>query len=356
MKLPVKEQLIELQRVKNSFQDRRDFLRLDKNESTTGFPPEFIELFKKEITPDFLNTYPQTEQLYAKIASWLGCNQANIYLCAGSDAGIKAVFEVFVQPGDNVVILHPTYAMFYVYTEMFAARLVKVEYNQALELTADDVLRIMRIHHPKLICIANPNSPTGTVIAEKGITEILDFSGKNNCIVLLDEAYYPFYAHTAIALVSRYSHLLVSRTFSKALGLASARVGFIIAQPEMIEYLSKVRPMYETNAFAGKLAGLIIDNYYLVERKLDEFRASKAYLESELTQLTIPYFKSYANFVLMNMKTLENSLRITEALYKRKILVKAGFKDNVLKNCIRVTIGNVQQMEYFVRNLKEVWR
>ena len=354
MALPIKRHLKNLERIKNPERDRLNYLRLDKNENTIKFPEEFMVLLRKTLSPDFVATYPEIGHLIRKIANWLSLKEENIYITAGSEAGIKSVFEVFVQKDDRVALLDPTYAMFYVYTKMFQGRLVPIGYKEDLSLSAQAVIEVLEKNKPKLVCIANPNSPTGTVIEPEGINSIIDVASRLNTIVLLDEAYYPFYPISSIGLIPNYPNLIITRTFSKAMGLASARLGIAIGQPQIIEYLYKVRPMYETNAFAVKLAEIIIDNYHLVERNLQEVNRSREYLQGQLRDLGIPYFRSYANFLLIDVGSYEESVRITEALYERKILIKGGFNDKTLRRCLRVSLGSVEQMQCFMQNFRQV--
>jgi len=354
MKLPIKEHLERMERVGNPDLGRLGYLRLDKNEDIIGFPPEFVDMLKKEITSDFLSAYPETGSLSRKIADHVGLDVKNIYVTAGSDAAIKAVFEVFVKKGDNVVLLDPTYAMFYVYADMFQASRIKVSYDKDLSLSAEDVIKAINEYSPALVCIANPNSPTGTVLSPKGIKDIARAAAKHDSVVLLDEAYHPFYADSSIRLVRDNPNLVVTRTFSKAMGLASARVGFAAADEKIIGALGKVRPMYETNAFAVKFAEVIIDNYSLVEKNLAEVKKSKAYLEEQLRAKGIPHFNSHANFILIDMGSFDKSLAVGKALFDRKILIKSGFKTPALRNCIRVSMGSVEQMTRFMRDLEAV--
>lgn len=353
--LPAKKHLKSLERIQNPAETRIKFLRLDKNENILGFPAEFMEVLRREIGPDFVNTYPEIDPLYEKIARWVGCRRENIYVTAGSDAAIKSTFEVFVEPGDKVALLSPTYAMFYVYTNMFQGQLVEIRYKEGLSLTPEDVLRVMETHTLKLICIANPNSPTGTILPQAGLREIIGAAAKRKTITLLDEAYYLFYPETVIDGINDYPNLIVTRTFSKAMGLASVRLGFAAAHPETINYLQKVRPMYETNAFAVKLGELVLDNLPIVENNLEEFRKGREFLEKELNKMGIPYFQSYTNFLLIDTGSLERAAQIVNALRRRNILIKGGFKDNELKKCLRITIGSVAQMKLFMENFKEVY-
>ena len=354
--IPIKEHLKSLERIQNPSEKRLEFLRLDKNESVLGFPPEFMEILRREITPDFVNTYPVIDPLYEKIARWVGCRRDNIYITAGSDAAIKSTFEAFVEPGDEVALLSPTYAMFYVYTRMFQGELIEIGYKKGLSLSSEDVLRTMEAHTPKLICIANPNSPTGTILPPQGLKNIIKNAVKKETIILVDEAYYLYYPETVIDLIDDYPGLIVTRTFSKAMGLASVRLGFAAAHSETIKYLQKVRPMYETNAFAVKLGELVLDNLPVVEKNLAEFREGKEFLENELNNIGIAHLKSYTNFLLIDVGSFERGARILDALYKRNILIKGGIQNGVLERYIRVTLGNTEQMMLFMKHFKEVYQ
>lgn len=353
--LPVKKYIIDLERTNNSPYIRSGYLRLDKNENIVGFPQEFVDILRKQLNSEFLTTYPDMEPFYEKVADWLGCGRENIYIAAGSDAAIKAVFEVFVEPQDKVAMLSPSYAMFYVYTLMFQSNPVEIRYRKDLLISASEIIKAIENFKPKLLCIANPNSPTGTVLPQKDIYNIIMACSKQNCIILLDEAYYLFYPHSAIELIRDFPQLIITRTFSKAFGLASARLGFACAHKDMIVCLKKVRPMYETNAFAIKFAESILANYNLIEEYLKEVNKAKEYLEKQLDAQGIHYFKSYTNFILLDLGSSERCAHLTEVLSQRKILVKAGFKDDALKTCIRVTIGSIEQMKYFLKNFKEIF-
>ena len=351
--LPAKKHLIDLERVKNFTGTRSGYLRLDKNENITGFPDEFIDMLKREVSSDFLTAYPEVEPLYEKISKWLGCRKDSIYISSGSDAAIKSVFEVFVEPGDKIIILSPTYAMFNVYADMFQADLTEIGYSENLSISVKDLTEAIEKLKPKLLCIANPNSPTGTVMQRGEIQRIIEVAAAQNSIMLLDEAYYLFCPITAIDLIEQYPQLIVTRTFSKALGLASARLGLAVSHPETAALLHKVRPMYETNAFAVRFAEIVLDNYDLVEKNIKEMVKGKEFLERELGKLGISYFKSYTNFMLIDVGSRERSIAIQKTLYEKKILIKGGFRDNVLNRCIRVSIGNVGQMRVFLDGFKE---
>lgn len=354
MPLPVKKHLILLERIKNPGEHRLDYMRLDKNENVAGLPARLVGILKKEITPAFVTAYPELQPLYRKIAKWVGLGAESIYIAAGSDGAIKSVFEVFVAPGDAIVLINPTYAMFDVYAKMFQSRVIKIQYSKDLTISAREILKAIEKEKPKLVCIANPNSPTGTIISRREIRQIIKVAGRSGCMVLMDEAYHPFYRVSSVPLVMRYSNVIVTRSFSKAFGLAAARIGFACAHPDTAYYLHKVRPMYETNSFAVRFAEIMIDHYDVVKAYVAKVRQAKSFMEKRLSEKGIPYAKSYANFILIDAGSRQESIRIQEALKKRAILIQGGFSHPALDRYIRVTIGTISQMKLFLKIFLEI--
>ena len=239
MRIPPKQHLLQLDRIVDSSLDQEQFLRMDKNENLKKFSEETIQGIRKMISSNFLTAYPEVSPLYSKLAECLNIPREQIYLSAGSDAGIKAVYEVYVDSEDEVIVIHPTYAMYYVYSKMFNAQLIKIDFDEKLFLPPE---RIIDKISPatKLVCIANPNSPTGTVLVIKDLERIIKVASENGALVLIDEAYYQFWGYSVIDLVSAYENLIVIRTFSKALGLASVRLGYVVSTPEIISHLFRM--------------------------------------------------------------------------------------------------------------------
>jgi len=352
IKLPIKKHLGSLVRIPNAANDGQKYLRLDKNENHISFPQEFLSEIKQLITADFVSTYPELSSLANSIASSLGCKTNNIYLTAGSDAAIKSIFEIFINPGEQVAILNPTYAMYYVYAQIFQADLIKIDCNEALSFSPDEICTCIAKQKPKLICLANPNSPTGTIINPNNLESIIKAAYKYSTIILVDEAYYLYYPKSVVRLINKYPNLVITRTFSKAYGLASARVGYAVGSKEMIAMLHKVRPMYEVNAIGAKFVEHLLEHPTVTKKNVSLALKAKKYLEHELDKMGLSYFKSYANFVLIDVGSFEKSFEIVEELKTHKILIKGAFSHQHLKKCIRVTIGPSEQMRRFIRALK----
>ena len=353
MPVSPKKHLLELDRVVNESLERSSFFRMDKNENLEGFSDEVIFKIREIITSDFLTAYPEVNPLYSKLADHLRTDKKNIFLTSGSDAGIKATFEVFVEPGDEVIIIHPTYAMYYVYSKMFKARLLKVCFDEKVTLSPNQLIDKIS-PSTKLICIANPNSPTGTIIPNKDLENIIAVASKNNSLVLIDEAYYQFLGNSMACLINDYNNLIISRTFSKAFGLASARLGYIVSNFDIISHLHRVRPMYEVNSFAVALGLYLLNNPNLVESHVKEIGRSRKWIERELSKSGFRTLPGHANFILINVGGKERAQKIAEDLYKEKIVIKGGFNDPCLQSYIRVGLGSLKQMEYFLKIFRKV--
>jgi histidinol-phosphate aminotransferase len=236
-------------------------LWLDKNENAD---PELSAVVAKVVAalpPETFFTYPESAALYAKLAAWVGCEAHNLMLAAGSDGVIRSVFEAYVAPGDVVIHTRPTFAMYSVYSAMYGARVVGPDYrpsDRGPELHAEDVVAAIRANAPKVVCLPNPDSPTGTVFAAPELEAIVAAAGEAGALMLVDEAYHPFHPDTVVPWIARHPHLVVARSTGKAWGMAGLRIGYAVASPEVAQVLHKVRPMYEAAtvgmaAFAGML-------------------------------------------------------------------------------------------------------
>ena len=351
MSIKPKKNILDLFRISNSNLNRADFLRLDKNENLIGFSEEVINDIKSIISSDFITAYPETNLLYKKLSENLGLDSSQLYLSSGSDAGIKSVFEVYVNPGDEVLVIDPTYAMYYIYADMFQASLVKVSYEKDLTLSVNKIIKSIS-SKTKLVCIANPNSPTGTFIPIDDLHKVIKVANAHGAIALIDEAYYQYCEKTAIQLIKSNENLIITRTFSKALGMASARLGFVISSPSVIANLFKVRPMYEVNSFAVQLGIYFLEHSEIVSDHVNQVSHAKIFLKKELLQDGLSTKPSFTNFILIEVGNSEKAQKIVQLLFDEKIIIKGGFKEPCLDSYIRVGIGSVDQMQFFLKKLR----
>jgi len=348
-----KPNIARLNRHENTALDRADYLRLDKNENIIGFDKEIIDEVLSEVGSHMISAYPMVYKLYEKASRWLGVKKDCIYVSSGSDGAIKSIFEAYVGKDDEVVTIHPTYAMYYVYSDMFEADLKKVRFNDDFSLPSGDIVSAIS-PRTKLVCMANPNSPTGTIIEQDELLKIIDAADRNETLILLDEAYYGYYPVTYLKYIEGFKHLIVTRSFTKAYGLGSARLGLAVSSPEIISNLKKVRPIYEVNSFSVLLGNYVMDHPEIFEKQIALFGEGKKYLLGELKRMKMEFLDTHANFILIKTGDKLEAQFIAEELKKRKVLVRAGFDERPMVDYIRVNVGDKGQMKVFVESLADV--
>lgn len=297
-------------------EERADtLLWLDKNENCDPLYTNFIFKTLRDFPSKALLGYPDCYILYKKLALQLNVEINELILAAGSDGVIRTVYETFVAPGDSVIYTDPTFAMYAIYAQMFGAQSHVVNYEGSADgpmLKAATIIDAIKNVQPKLIGLPNPNSPTGTVFAPQELREIIEVAGNVGAVILIDEAYYPFYNQTVMHHINDYPHLIVARTFSKAWGCAGLRIGYGVANHELIRECHKMRPMYETGALSITLAERLLDFEKEMLASVDRLNAGKDYFLAEMKKLGLRTFRCQGNFLHVDFD--EYTQAIHEAL------------------------------------------
>ncbi len=337
-----KQHILKIERPRGVLQTRVHSLRLDKNERVIPFPNEFWKDILSSIRPEHLLALPEVEPLYDDLAKFLSLTRDNIVITPGSDAAIRNIFELFVMPGDKVLILEPTFQMVPVYMNIFSAIPVKIKYNSKLEISLENIFRAIN-EDVSLLIIANPNSPTGTILSIDIIKDILKLANKKNVPVLIDEAYYGFSKITAIDILHQFPNLIICRTFSKVCGLAGARIGYVLTNKEIASAIYKLRLSYEVSFPSVLFARKILENWKIVEQHMMEVENGKKYLLEKLDQLGKKYIDTYTNFVYIkpgvSLDVIEKKA-VKESVLLGNILHIPGYED-----FIRISLGSLVEME-----------
>jgi len=340
-----KEHIKNIYRIGPVDKTRMDAIRMDKNEFLPCWPDEWFRDFVGRIKAEHLSVHPELGVLYGKLAHRLNLSEENVVVTAGSDGAIRAAFEVFVGPGDRVVMPSPTFAMYPIYARLYGADLAEVHYDEKLALGADDIIGALN-KKTKLVTIANPNSPTGTIFEKKDILEITEAASRSGAAVLIDEAYYPFYEDSMAGLVDRFDNLIVTRTFSKAAGLAGMRVGFAVSNKKVSKMLFAVKPSYEVTTLSALLAEYVLENYERVFEYARRTREGRRYLADFFAKKGYEVFPGFANFLHVDFG--KGKEEIINFLKKRNILFKHTFEAPALKRFSRFTIGPKESLEPFI--------
>jgi len=330
-----------------------DALWLDKNENLDSKLLEVSQNILKDLAPVSLASYPNCGELYRKIAKWLNVTPDSLILTPGSDGAIRLTFEAFVNEGNAVVHTLPTFAMYSVYSQMFGVNAQPVVYKRGLkgpELSVDDILSHLTKIKPKLFCLPNPDSPTGTVLPSEALKKIVIHCLDINTLVLIDEAYHPFYDVTCVPWIREYRNLIVARTFSKAWGLAGLRIGYAVGHPDTIKFLHKLRPMYEVSTISIAFMERMLDFKDEMYRSVRRLNDGKAYFSKQMQNLGFGVLPSEGNFLHIAFGEYAN---IVHQSLKDKVLYRADFKEPCLKGYSRFSTTSIDTFEPIVKIIQK---
>jgi histidinol-phosphate aminotransferase len=275
-------------------------LWLDKNENSDPEMKRLVHSVIASVTVEAGFTYPDLGPVYRKLGALLGIDPHCLLLTPGSDGAIRAVFEAYVSPGDVVLHTVPTFAMYGVYCRMYGAQAVGLDYQPSEggpRLEAASLVAAIAANQPRLVCLPNPDSPTGTVFAAAGLRRIIEEAGRVGALILIDEAYYPFHADTVLPWVRDYPHLVVCRSTGKAWGMAGVRVGYAAASPAVATMLHKVRPMYEVGALSAAVFSGMLDHEAGMRASVARLEEGKAAFLAAMDALGLRTLAGQGNFL-----------------------------------------------------------
>ncbi len=312
---------------------------LDANENSLGSP--FGDVF---------NRYPDPFQweVKRKLGELKPINPENIFIGNGSDECIDIMFRAFCEPRiDNIIICPPTYGMFEVSADINDIAVKKVKLTEDFQLDLPRVLEAID-EHTKLIFLCSPNNPTGNLLQVDHIKELLNqFEG----IVIVDEAYIDFSTKPSWLLeLENYQNLVVLQTLSKAWGLASLRIGFACAAPEIINILNKVKPPYNIGSGVQSFVLNVLNKEEKVLQMVQHFMVAREILSLQLSALPFvkKVFPSEANFILIRVTNAES---IYNFLISRGIVVRNRSNIPGCENCLRITIGSQEENQSLITTM-----
>ena len=328
---------------------RQGKLRLDFNENTVGCSPKVIEYLKEKLTADALTVYPEYVDAMRELAAYFAVAPGELLLSNGTDEAIQVLINTFVDDGDDVLLLKPSYAMYRFYAEVAGARIREVEYPQpGMEFPLDALLEAIT-PETRAVLLANPNNPTGTGVSLLGIERILRRARK--AAVLVDEAYYEFSGVTALGEIERVPNLFVCRTFSKVFGMAGMRLGCLFSHEANIRYLHKTQSPYSVNSLAVLAAQAAVADVDYIRNYVAEVLAARELLCYGLEKMGIRYVPSSANFVLGNFGA--RAVEVRDALGAQAILVRD--RSYEAPGCVRITAGTREQTRRLLAALEGIW-
>ncbi len=319
--------------------------KLDQNESPFDVPEDIKVKLLEEFRRFEWNRYPQPtyyQETREIFADTMGLDPKNIAFTVGADQGIWMAFFLAGGRGRKAIIYEPTYPIF-----KHAARLTQTE-AERITLGVDYTIDPATFRGKDIITIVNPNNPTGNIQEPKIVEEALS-TGK---FVALDEAYYPFSGITYAHFVNEFPNLFIIRSLSKSL-LAGARIGYVIAHPEVINLVDEILTApYHMNMFQLT----ILRNFHLLkphmERSASHVNSEKERLYGVFEKLGIKYYPSHANFILFRV---DNADDVYDGLLERGVRIRNTSRMPGLENHLRVTIGKKEENDAFIEALSSIF-
>ena len=241
--------------------------------------------------------------------------------------------------------------MFSVYAKMFGAKEVVKINNKQLVIDIDDLISSIN-EATKLIVISNPGH-NGVTVREVDIIRVLEHTRNSQTIVLVDEAYVDFSSVNMLEHINTYKNLIIVRTMSKAYGIASLRIGFLLGCSEIIAELYRVKPVHEIDGIAAKIGQYLIEHSYIKDQFVNDVKAGKKLLELRLTKLGMEVLPSDTNFIYFKLNRSLQPVSVVEDLMKKNIYIKSPLVVDPFKGYLRITVGDAEQMDHFCSELSK---
>ena len=349
IRLPVREAILHRRTYEAPAEGRSDKVRLDFNENTSGCSPAVLRALRK-ITAKQVAMYPEYQAPTKRLALHFGVRPAELLLTNGGDDALRVFFDTFVEPGTHILICEPTFPMYRYYAEIAGARVDVLRYGKEMEFPLEGVLTGLG-KKPRVLFIANPNNPTGTLIREKELRRIL--GAATHTIVVMDEAYSEFSDFSAVSWISRYPQLFVARTFSKVAGLAALRLGAVIGCDSSLALVRRAMPPFPVNLAALVAAEAATRDRATMRSYVAKVKRLRVWLAAELQTLGVKTYPSAGNFLLANFASAGPAL--FRKLEQQGILLRDRGKD-MGAGFARITIGTSSELQRLLRLVRKEWK
>ena len=341
---------------KSSISGKNNIIKLSSNESSYGPSPKVLEKINLQETLSNSHRYPNIDgaKLRDKLASINNLNANQIVLGCGSDETLLFTALAFCKDGDEIIYAQHGFEMYSIITKIVGATSKLVKEDENFKVTVTSILDEVT-PSTKIIYLANPNNPTGTYLTRNQIIDILDKLPKS-IILVLDGAYAEYVTKedydSSFSLVDQFENVIITRTFSKAYGLAGIRLGWCYSSEKVASILNKVKGPFNTQSLSQEMAIIALDDKEYLSKVIKSNRDTKSWFESELEKIKIKTRPSEGNFSFVEMSD-EEAKKIFAHLANSGIIVRQ-LDSYGLSNCLRITIGTKEEMELTINILKDL--
>jgi histidinol-phosphate aminotransferase len=328
-----------------------EIIKMASNENPIGPSPKACEAIVNNLSK--IHLYPLSGSPYLRniLSEKLGINTDEIIFGNGSDDLIEILLLTFLKQGEHALTVSPTFSEYFLMTKAVGGECRFVPLERDFTFNFDRLNELIN-KYTKVIFLANPNNPTGTYFNSSYFIRFME-NVSSAKIVVLDEAYAEYVEAEdfpkSFHLREKFKNLVIMRTFSKAYGLAGLRVGYAVANKNIIALMDKVRQPFNVNSLAQVAACAAICDENHLKKIFKMNLEGKYYLYSSFDRMGLDYIKSQANFILV---AVGDGLKVSEGLLKEGIIVR--YMGQQLHEYIRVTVGTMEENEIFIKKLMKV--
>lgn len=335
--------LVRLQTSQN--RDIKNGVLLDRNERVESFDKNTFKQIIKSISRFSINATPDIQGLYEKLSKTFKVKKENIYIGQGITELMSQIIFSLVKNKEEVIIMDPTYPMYEVLCKLHNVRVKKWKFNKKHRIEVEALKKLIT-KNTKVLFIVNPNLPIEYEFSEKEKNKIYKLCKKNKIVLVYDEAYYHFGAKSEIKN-SINKDIIIMRTFSKAWGLPSLRLGFLVTNKKLRDYISKCRSLVETNALSFQIAMWALKNKYILNQHVSQIKKGSKFLSTKFKKINQPFIGGkVTNAMLIKMNSSDEVEKVKKYMRKNKIYVRTNFK-NEIKNFFRISLGSERKMRIF---------
>ncbi|MBR3622746.1 MAG: histidinol-phosphate transaminase [Selenomonadaceae bacterium] len=324
-------------------------IKVNANETNMNLPPLVFERVMSRLSHVAFNRYPNEEEDFLKeaIAKSYSLTKQNVLLGGGSSEIIEKLFYSFGGDDKAIVYPMPSFSMYRIYAYAADAKGVVAPLKEDYSFDAEEFIETVNKNNTSLAVLCNPNNPTGGAVPVETVEHIV----KNiSCPFLVDEAYMEFYGKSATPLLKKYPNLLIARTFSKAYGLAAARVGYLLADEKIIDMVSRSFMPYHMNVLSLVTADIVYQMRHEYEPRIAMIISERKRVAAELAKIDgIKVYPSETNFLLVKCG---NGEALNEAFVRKNIGVRSFGKAKNLENCLRISMGLREENDEIIDVIK----
>ena len=326
-----------------------DGIKLNQNENPYDFPEDLKEEVFRRFRARAWSRYPDfvPDELRERLAAFAGWKKEGVLVGNGSNELLQATLMVVVNERAQVGIPVPTFTVYGLVARILGGRIVSLPLDADMRYDVEGMIASCEEQGIRLLIVCTPNNPTGSMLDNEGLRQILErFSG----YVLLDEAYYEFCGKTGMEFLERYPRLVITRTFSKAMGMAGLRVGYLMGHPELVTQIAKAKLPYNVNQFSLTAAEVALEHLDRFRPSIDAILRERDRLGARLAAVPgVKVYPSGANFFLFEVPAAPRA--VFEELYREGIVVRDVSSYPMLQRCLRVSVGTPEENERFLSAL-----